>query len=80
MTSSKNKTAKTRHVRIEIREATEDDLDDIECLKAVGYSVCPDNAADAVKAICDYVSPYHGGRGVVREVIRSILTRMALWP
>jgi len=57
-----------------------DDIDDLECLQTVGFSACPDNAADVVKEVCDYVSPYHGGRGAVRDILRNILTAKGLWP
>lgn len=50
-----------------------DDLNDIECMKAVkaagGIVGCPADAAKEVKDIADFVSNKNGGDGAVREFI-----------
>ncbi len=52
-----------------------DDLVDMVILNRVGFSVAVANAREEVKAICDYVTVLHGGKGAVREVIDLILKR-----
>lgn len=50
-----------------------DDLNDLELLKAVGYSCCPANAQPEVKAVVDYITTRKGGDGVIREVADLLL-------
>ncbi|HIS73674.1 TPA: HAD hydrolase family protein [Candidatus Galligastranaerophilus intestinavium] len=50
-----------------------DDLPDIDVLKAVGLSVCPCDAIDDVKNICDVVTNKAGGKGAVREICDFLL-------
>ena len=50
-----------------------DDLNDLELLKAVGYSCCPSNAQPEVKAVVDYITTRKGGDGVIREVADLLL-------
>lgn len=50
-----------------------DDLNDLELLKAVGYSCCPANAQPEVKAVVDYIITRKGGDGVIREVADLLL-------
>ncbi|MBR3362491.1 MAG: HAD-IIIA family hydrolase [Bacilli bacterium] len=49
-----------------------DDINDLECLKACGYSCCPKDAVRAVKSICNFTSNYDGGCGVLREIVDLI--------
>ena len=47
---------------------------DIECLRASGMSVCPEDAVPLVKNTVDHVVPIFGGAGVlcyVYEILRS---------
>lgn len=50
-----------------------DDLNDLELLKAVGYSCCPANAQSEVKVVVDYIATRKGGEGVIREVADLLL-------
>ena len=50
-----------------------DDINDLPLLEAVGFSCCPADAIDSVKSIVDYISPYDGGDGVIRDVAEFIL-------
>lgn len=50
-----------------------DDLNDLELLKAVGYSCCPANAQSEVKVVVDYITTRKGGDGVIREVADLLL-------
>jgi 3-deoxy-D-manno-octulosonate 8-phosphate phosphatase (KDO 8-P phosphatase) len=42
-------------------------------------SMCPADAVDEVKAVCDYVSKIKGGKGVVREVIEMVMKTQNTW-
>lgn len=44
-----------------------DDLNDLEILKAVGFSACPLDACRQIKSAVDYIASVEGGRGVIRE-------------
>lgn len=56
-----------------------DDIPDYEVLKKVGVSTCPQDAAVEIKAICDYQSPFNGGRHCVRDVIEQTLRVQGKW-
>lgn len=51
-----------------------DDVNDLEALKAVGFSAAPADGLPEVAAAVDYVCRKKGGEGAVREVIEMILT------
>lgn len=51
-----------------------DDINDLEVLKNVGFSACPNDAMNKVKKICNFISSKDGGKGVVRDVIESYLS------
>jgi YrbI family 3-deoxy-D-manno-octulosonate 8-phosphate phosphatase len=46
-----------------------DDINDLEVMKAVGFSACPADAVDVVKNEVDVVLFKKGGEGCVRELI-----------
>lgn len=50
-----------------------DDINDVETLKAVGFSASPADGMSQVAAVVDYVCTKKGGEGAVREVIEMIL-------
>lgn len=56
-----------------------DDIVDLRVLKAAGVSVCPSDAADEVKAVCDYVSHRAGGKGCVRDIVEQTLKVQGKW-
>lgn len=56
-----------------------DDLPDIPILKASGISTCPANAVAEIKDFVDYISPVHGGKGAVRDVIEQTLKAQRCW-
>lgn len=57
-----------------------DDLPDLPVLsRSAVLSTCPANAVDAVRAICQYVSPIVGGRGAVRDVIEQVMRAQGKW-
>ena len=53
-----------------------DDLNDLPCMEKIksanGFVACPNDAADDVKKIADYISVKSGGNGAVRDVVDYI--------
>ena len=56
-----------------------DDIPDIQILKMVGLSCCPNDAAKEVRELVDYISIKKGGEGCVRDIIEQILTIQKNW-
>jgi 3-deoxy-D-manno-octulosonate 8-phosphate phosphatase (KDO 8-P phosphatase) len=50
-----------------------DDINDLEALKAVGFSSSPADGMPQVAAVVDYVCQKKGGEGAVREIVEMIL-------
>ena len=50
-----------------------DDVNDLELMKKVGFSVTPKDGNNAVKKIADYVTKAKGGHGAVREITDLII-------
>ena len=50
-----------------------DDLNDLEIMKSVGFSVTPSNGIDQIKKISNYVCKLNGGDGVFRELADIII-------
>ena len=50
-----------------------DDINDLETLKAVGFSATPADGMPQVAAAVDYICRKKGGEGAVREIIDMIL-------
>ena len=56
-----------------------DDIPDIPAMKLVGLACCPQDAANEVKEISDYISHLKGGKGAARDIIEQILKVQGLW-
>lgn len=56
-----------------------DDIPDYECMKYVGLSVAPYDAANDIINISTYISPYKGGEGVGRDLLEQILRNNGQW-
>ena len=56
-----------------------DDNPDLDVLKVVGISSCPNDASVDVKSICDYISHKDGGMGFVRDVIEQVMRIHKKW-
>lgn len=56
-----------------------DDLPDLALLKVAGLATCPTNAVPEIKATAEYISPTHGGKGAVRDVIEQVLKIQGHW-
>ncbi len=50
-----------------------DDINDIEILKLVKYSACPNDAVNECKQIVNYICQNKGGKGCVREFVEKII-------
>jgi YrbI family 3-deoxy-D-manno-octulosonate 8-phosphate phosphatase len=50
-----------------------DDINDLESLKAVGFSASPGDGQPEVLRVVDYVCRKNGGEGAVREIVDMIL-------
>jgi len=48
------------------------DINDLECLQAVGYPVCVQDAYPEVKAVCKLILSRKGGDGAVREFCDNV--------
>jgi 3-deoxy-D-manno-octulosonate 8-phosphate phosphatase (KDO 8-P phosphatase) len=56
-----------------------DDMPDISVMQACGVSSCPKDAAIDVLQVAQYISPYKGGKGCVRDIIEKTLKLQHLW-
>lgn len=56
-----------------------DDLPDYEVMRQVGFSTCPIDSCSEILSIADYISPFKGGYGCVRDVIRQTLKAQSKW-
>jgi YrbI family 3-deoxy-D-manno-octulosonate 8-phosphate phosphatase len=50
-----------------------DDVNDLEIIKAVGFSAAPSDAVPAILSIVDHVCERNGGEGAFREFVDLIL-------
>lgn len=69
-----------------------DDLPDLPVLRKVGLACCPSDAAPEVlglarnskeqkmRGVADYISPFPGGKGCVRDIIEKVLKLQNKWP
>ena len=56
-----------------------DDIPDLEAMQAVGLACCPADAVTEIKTMADYISPWGGGQGCVRDVIERVLKARGDW-
>lgn len=56
-----------------------DDISDLVVLNEVQLATCPNDAVEEVIASSDYISPYKGGEGCVRDVIERVLRLNNHW-
>ena len=67
------KIAEEHNVTLEEVAYIGDDLNDLDCMKACGYTGCPENAVDVIKENADYISTKPGGSGAVRDFIEHLV-------
>jgi 3-deoxy-D-manno-octulosonate 8-phosphate phosphatase (KDO 8-P phosphatase) len=56
-----------------------DDLPDLPVMRAVGLAACPQDAVPEIRAVADYVSPFAGGAGCVRDVLEQYMKLHGIW-
>lgn len=56
-----------------------DDLPDVSVLKACGFGVAPADAVAEAKEAADFVSPFGGGKGCIRNLVEMILKAQDKW-
>lgn len=56
-----------------------DDLPDIPVLRVCGLSVCPADAVEEVRSVCDFVSLFGGGCGCVRDLVEQVMKIQGKW-
>lgn len=56
-----------------------DDLPDLQIMRKVGLSACPADAVPEVINIVDYISPFAGGTGSVRDIVEKVLKAQGRW-
>ena len=57
-----------------------DDIPDFSCMQIAGLSCCPNDAVADIKKTANYISPFNGGEGCVRDVIEKVLKLNGHWP
>lgn len=50
-----------------------DDILDIDCMKTSNLGACPKDSVPEVIKIAQYISPYNGGEGCVRDFVEKSL-------
>ncbi|MEZ5046863.1 MAG: HAD hydrolase family protein [Chitinophagaceae bacterium] len=56
-----------------------DDMPDLVVMKEVYLACCPSDAITEIQEIANYISPYAGGKGCVRDVIEKVLKLNQDW-
>ena len=57
-----------------------DDIPDFEVMEHAGIKTCPADAVTEIKNLAQYISPFKGGKGCVRDVIEKTLKLQGCWP
>lgn len=52
-----------------------DDLNDLDVIKKVGFSACPQDAEYIIKENCQYISKKNGGFGVIRDIYNNFFDK-----
>ena len=56
-----------------------DDMPDYVAMQLVGFPCCPADAVTEIRQVSKYISPQHGGKGCVRDVIEKVLKLNGHW-
>ncbi len=56
-----------------------DDIPDYEPMRRAGLPCCPQDAANEIVDVSQYISPKNGGDGCVRDVIEKVLKLHGKW-
>ena len=57
-----------------------DDVPDLSLFDRVGISSCPSDAVPDVLKRAEFISPFAGGKGCVRDIIERIMRLKGDWP
>ena len=74
-----NKFLETNHLQPNEVVCMGDDIPDFEMMRAAGVAACPHDAATEILQISDYISPFDGGRGCVRDIIEQTMRLHGRW-
>ncbi len=55
------------------------DVGDLDFMASGGFSTCPADATDDVKAAAAYISHCNGGAGAVRDIIEKVMKLQGTW-
>lgn len=56
-----------------------DDLNDYSSMQLTGFVACPNDAAEEIKKISNYISPFNGGYGAFRDIMCYLLRKRGQW-
>jgi len=56
-----------------------DDIPDYTLMRVVGVPACPNDAAQEILKVAQYISPFSGGKGCVRDVIEKVMRLHGRW-
>lgn len=56
-----------------------DDFPDRPVMRKVGLPTCPNDAIPEILEFVDYISPFNGGEGCVRDVIEKVMKLQGKW-
>jgi 3-deoxy-D-manno-octulosonate 8-phosphate phosphatase (KDO 8-P phosphatase) len=56
-----------------------DDIPDFWVMQMVAMGSCPADAAFEIRNISDYISPFKGGQGCVRDLLEQTLKLKKMW-
>ncbi|HOY33168.1 MAG TPA: HAD-IIIA family hydrolase [Bacteroidales bacterium] len=56
-----------------------DDIPDYKVMQMAGLPACPADAAEEIKSISKYISPFKGGHGCVRDIIEQLMKIQGTW-
>ena len=56
-----------------------DDIPDVEVIRAAGLGVTPADGVAEAKEAADFVSPFPGGKGCIRDLVERVLKAQGKW-
>jgi len=74
-----NEYIKKNKIKVEETLYMADDIPDYEVFQKAGLKTCPANAVPEIYSMADYVSPFNGGDGCVRDIIEKVLKVQGKW-
>lgn len=56
-----------------------DDIPDYQAMRKVHFPTCPSDSAKEIISVAQYVSPFKGGQGCVRDVLEKTMQMQGKW-